>query len=689
MSALHVDNRFLWVAVIVLSILLAGAFAHADEDTPDDVPEEDYSDDIPEDDEEMGFQDMIYPTCDDAFDAYNSYMALEEYKVNTEDACRLVVKSVNVVNVKNLYLGDGIQLPMESFEYLKRSDIGCVNPEEMRLAWFSKTEKEWKPVSPVYNPDAIKTEEYGEETFYYVKEDKGSFSEEFTNYINENRDSEDILVITAILKRKRTFEEKDYCIESVCSSGETGFHMYDVTPPENDGFVAKDLEGKNSFLDFVICSLPPGCTAEKGDGCNPKCTQWADPDCASIACTEEEGDCCDLSEDGVCDADCPEVDPDCHCSVEDDGCCTGSCYDTETGEGDPNCLACEGKCSNEGGDCCNPLFDMVCDADCPVTEIVGEGGDTYLQNPDPDCCAKEPYRDFIEGSGEEIERKGIELAKSGRDGCCLPLCDAICDKDCLAWMDPDCSPMDAWGGWPIIEEGGLFLPAVLASGGEYCYDDSTCNCKGKTSNTCSEKGLGCISPDKLFVNYSSLYPTIPSLHENTDEKHGLCADKCQEEELCQEGSSGRDGSYHINKDGFEYIKVASGGSYTKCFGCGNGRCEFNVYFAGNNVREELQRMMEEEYENFTTLVEKYYFTGSNARDIFGGMNPEQLVKTNINEDPFNCPQDCGKEAGNTCSDKVCQWWEQDNGDAKDTAESYGYEVGDWSEYLCKSDCETE
>ena len=164
----------------------------------------------------------------------------------------------------------------------------------------------------------------------------------------------------------------------------------------------------------------PDCIAA---GTDPDC-DFADPDCPAPAYYLRDGDSgCKPYEDGRCDQDCIALgtDPDCgsnNTNFSLDGVCnTDSTYFSPVSgmPYDPDC----GKiCSSVKDGCCVPADNQngshnqtaVCDQDCGVK---ADGSPM-----DPDCSA------------------GCTKAEGD---CCLPNVDEVCDIDCPAGVDPDCT----------------------------------------------------------------------------------------------------------------------------------------------------------------------------------------------------------------------------------------------------------
>jgi len=175
-----------------------------------------------------------------------------------------------------------------------------------------------------------------------------------------------------------------------------------------------------------------GCLSEEDGRCDSDCIEGADIEC--IGCGVSEYNCCLPDGNDGCDDDCmPGVDPDCPeldtCTVAKDGCCDHTDIDYEdypvircdpdcTEEGDSDCSS----CTENGGDCCVPEDDDVCDTDCPY----GVDPDCSGFFADPDCAVEQ----------------GITCTSNYGD-CCVPICDGACDPDCVVGIDPDCSMGDA------------------------------------------------------------------------------------------------------------------------------------------------------------------------------------------------------------------------------------------------------
>ena len=116
-------------------------------------------------------------------------------------------------------------------------------------------------------------------------------------------------------------------------------------------------------------------------------TASAPPPAPDIA---EDVDCAGCEMNGVCRADCPDLDLDC---CAEDGMCNATCGEALDPDCDP-CLEngqCVTGCAVVDPDCCGE--DLMCVAECGDTDpdcvACGENGECRAGCPtlDPDCCA--------------------------------------------------------------------------------------------------------------------------------------------------------------------------------------------------------------------------------------------------------------------------------------------------------------
>lgn len=526
---------------------------------------------------------------------------------------------------------------------ISKEDVSCSNPLSLKLAWFNYLEDDWEII------------EQSETQF---------FNDEESVVVVLNSEGIDWLVdkgfdyyYLAIIEERRPYALTDVCAKINCPRGMLTYTVDDYNEPYDSKLLSGNLE-------FRACPLPGKCNPASDGVCDRSCPQDMDPDC-DMACTNKEGDCCDYSEDLVCDMDCPELDPDCACTIEADGCCSGlrRSYLSEELYSDPSLVH---NC--ESAEDCKPLFecrgkkclppegkDIIYSFDA-CKKITGQNAGSCIVDAgmfgDPDCAAEVYFRPSLQWGDKEIVgiRSSSAIVPEGDEdsssidivypgvfsydkgfGSCDYRIDGFCDPDCPSYkingkkfdamnnqwenaivtryVDPDCCQNIKY----ILNDDGEQVKVEGLAAAENILDGC---CKATCDGECD--------PDCLF---------------------GMDPD-------CNEGLKSPDEWFEevneATETKFETSDFYSGESDSKCFGCGNGRCEFNVW-GGGRLEKPLFKNVWQTVPSFYNIINHNWNYADKGLEISENEGLPDLVTAN----PFHVWREthmdaymrsfCGKE----------------------------------------------